>query len=315
MKMSYIIVKGRGKDRILPVKILTNPKTAQVILQPLRWKILCQLAAQPSYARKLANNLGVSEQAVCYHIRELEKLGFIRLEKTVGRRGALAKYYAADKKAVAVISNSWYEEAEAVKSGALLTDEFRKIVDFLIENGKLKAAIIVGSPDVHGEFKARARCGHFAVDLALFLGSLLPIARDLVVKLDTEMKESDLTDNLIVVGGPRVNTIAAKVNDKLPIKFELTAYNMIVSKITGKAYYGEEDGVIEIIENPFNRESKIILLAGNTYIGTKAAVTGFIKYTEKIADGNSTNPNVLAKVVSGVDLNSDGLIDDVEFLE
>jgi len=44
-------------------------------------------------------------------------------------------------------------------------------------------------------------------------------------------------------------------------------------------------------------------------------VLAFIRYTDEIAKGNSLNNNVVARVVSGLDVNSDGLVDDVEFLE
>lgn len=47
----------------------------------------------------------------------------------------------------------------------------------------------------------------------------------------------------------------------------------------------------------------------------RAAVLAFVKYTDEIAKGNSLNKNVIARVVSGHDVNSDGLVDDVEFLE
>jgi hypothetical protein len=41
----------------------------------------------------------------------------------------------------------------------------------------------------------------------------------------------------------------------------------------------------------------------------------FVRFTEDIASGNVFNREVVARVVSGVDANQDGVIDDVEFLE
>jgi hypothetical protein len=89
----------------------------------------------------------------------------------------------------------------------------------------------------------------------------------------------------------------------------------MISRITGRSYSGEDEGAIQAIVNPMNQDSRIIVVAGNTYQGTRAAVLAFIKYTDQIAKGNSMNPNVIARVVSGLDVNSDGLVDDVEFLE
>jgi hypothetical protein len=44
-------------------------------------------------------------------------------------------------------------------------------------------------------------------------------------------------------------------------------------------------------------------------------VLAFIRYTDEVAKGNSMNRSITARVVSGLDVNSDGLVDDVEFLE
>jgi hypothetical protein len=90
---------------------------------------------------------------------------------------------------------------------------------------------------------------------------------------------------------------------------------MMISRITGKTYSGEDEGAIQMIANPMNQESRVLVVAGNTYLGTRAAVLAFIRYTNQIASGNSTNRSIVASVVTGLDVNSDGLVDDVEFLE
>ena len=313
--MSYILLKAKRGSEILPARILSEPEVARAILQPTRWKILCELAAQPRSAKEIARKFGESEQTICYHMRELDRLGLIRLAETVKRRGAIAKYYVADPPSFAMISEPALDKAELTKTEALSMDRCRKALDPFIGAGKMLARIIIGSPDAHGEFKARARDGHYAVDLALFLGSLLPITRKLVVKMDTEAEDADLADNLIIVGGPRVNTVTARINDNLPIRFDLSTHSAMVSKISGRTYHGEEEGAIQIVENPLSTEAKLLVLAGNTHVGTRAAIIGFVKYAEKVAEGNSYNSNVLSKVVSGVDLDSDGLVDDVEFIE
>jgi hypothetical protein len=105
------------------------------------------------------------------------------------------------------------------------------------------------------------------------------------------------------------------VNEGLPIKYELTGHNMMVSRISGKTYSGEDEGAIQMIVNPMNQDSRVLVIAGNSYLGTRAAVLAFIKNTDQIASGNSMNRNVVASVVTGLDVNSDGLVDDVEFLE
>jgi hypothetical protein len=105
------------------------------------------------------------------------------------------------------------------------------------------------------------------------------------------------------------------MNESLPITYDLTSHSMMISKISGKSYSGEDEGAIQLVVNPTNADSRVLVIAGNTYLGTRAAVLAFVKYTSEIAKGNSLNNNILARVVSGLDVDSDGLVDDVEFLE
>jgi len=247
-------------------------------------------------------------------MRELEKAGLISLEKTVKKRGAIAKYYRAEEKAIAIVpqgaGKTYWDKPQQE-----LSEASAKMLDPFISRGYFDGHIVLGSPDAHGIFSSRARCGDRATDLALFIGSLLPITRESVVRLDTEMSQQETERNLIVVGGPRVNTVTMTLNEFLPITYELTGRNMMISRLSGRSYAGEEEGAIQLIVNPNNQQKKALVIAGNSYLGTRAAVLGFIKYTDEIARGNTNNRSIVSRVVTGVDLNSDGLVDDVQFLE
>jgi hypothetical protein len=105
------------------------------------------------------------------------------------------------------------------------------------------------------------------------------------------------------------------VNEWLPVTYELTGQNMMISRITGRTYTNEDEGAVQLIPNPMNQDEHTLVVAGNSSLGTRAAVIAFVRRTEEIARGNSENNNVIARVVSGVDQDSDGIIDDVEFLE
>jgi DNA-binding transcriptional ArsR family regulator len=281
----------------------------------MRWKILGELTGGEKCAKDLSKSLGTSEQVICYHLRELERSSLVRLERTERKRGATAKYYKAEQKAIAVVPRFGNPIKSAQSQPELLTESSSKLLDPFISQGRLSGHIVLGSPDTHGIFRSRARCGDRATDLALFIGSLLPLTRESVVRLDTEISQQELLANLILVGGPRVNTVTMMVNEWLPITYELTGHNMMMSRTSGKSYSGEDEGAVQIIPNPMNQESRVIVIAGNSYLGTRAAVLAFIKYTDEVAKGNSQNKNVLARVVAGLDVNSDGLVDDVEFLE
>jgi hypothetical protein len=105
------------------------------------------------------------------------------------------------------------------------------------------------------------------------------------------------------------------LNEFLPITYELTGRNMMISRLSGRSYAGEEEGAVQMITNPNNQEARALVIAGNSYLGTRAAVLAFIKYTDEIARGNTANKTVISRVVTGIDVNSDGLVDDVQFLE
>lgn len=313
--MSYLILKDRRTNQLVPTRVFSDPKLAQSVLQPTRWRILSELTGGEKCAKDLAEAFRTSEQVICYHLRELERTGFIRLERTVKKRGAMAKYYKAEQKAITIIPKLSTLKGDRGLPELTLTEASSKLLEPFISSGHLNGHIVLGSPDTHGAFRGRARCGDRATDLALFLGSLLPLTRESIVRLDTEISEQEMLQNLIIVGGPKVNTVTMSVNESLPITYELTGHNIMVSRISGKSYVGEDEGAVQSIVNPMNPENRVIVVAGNTYQGTRAAVLAFIKYTDEIANGNSMNRNVVARVVSGLDVNSDGLVDDVEFLE
>ena len=312
--MSYLLLKERRTDRLLPARILSDPKSAQLLLQPTRWRILSELSNEGKCAKELAHIFRTSEQVICYHLRELEAAGLVILEKTLKKRGAMAKYYRAEQKAIAIVPRG-AEKTSWDQTGEELSEPSAKILEPFISRGFFDGHIVLGSPDAHGIFSSRARCGDRATDLALFVGSLLPITRESVVRLDTELSGQESERNLIVVGGPRVNTVTMTLNEFLPITYELTGRNMMISRLSGRSYVGEEEGAIQLIVNPNNQQKKALVIAGNSYLGTRAAVLGFIKYTDEIARGNTSNRSVISRVVTGIDLNSDGLVDDVQFLE
>jgi DNA-binding MarR family transcriptional regulator len=314
--MSYLMLKTGTASRLVPARVYENPADAQAILQPLRWKILGLLTDRPQCAKDLAKTLKTSEQVVCYHIRELEKTGLIRIERTEKRRGATAKFYRGSLKALAIIPDGQLLAGIGAASlPDLILDSCAKVLDPFVSKGKFDGHIVVGSPDSHGIFRARARDAHLAADIAMFFGSLLPIIRSSIIRLDTEVSQSEMARSLMLIGGPRVNTVTMMVNEWLPVTYELTSNAMMISRITGQTYAGEDEGAVQMIVNPMNQEAKTLVIAGNSSLGTQAAVTAFIKHTEKVAEGNTHNKNIVARVVSGVDQDSDGIIDDVEFLE
>jgi len=274
-------------------------------------KILNLISSEPSYPSKIAKDLKIHEQVVFYHIRNLEKSNFIKVIKREDKQGGVANYYD-------LVDDSFFIRFKDFRPAEKISYTGRKKEDFLkpfIEGGQFNALIIVGSPEPHGIQGARSKDGHYAIDLALFLGTFLNHIPKMNVKLDTEVRAADLKKNLILIGGPVVNKITDKINDKLPIRFDPKFKRNIHSSLTKQVYLGDNCGLILKIKNPFNPDKSVIVIAGKRFSGTKSAVVSFLTRFDDIVKGNKKNKKVLANVVEGFDSDSDGVIDSVEFLE
>ena len=305
-----IIVK-KEKNKILSIPTSeVNINSIRTVGSELAVKILKAIYEKPDYPLGIARRLGVNEQKVYYHIKHLERAGIIEVADRVEKSGSTAKIYRLKSKSF-FFKLGEFEEANKIIQ---VRNESSFLKEFIHE-GELNAKIIVGSPDPHGPERARSRDGYYGIDLALFLGTFLNYVPDLSVKLDTEVRESDLNNNLILIGGPVINKVSEKVNNYLPIFFKKDSGWNLFSKLSNKTYSDEETGAIVKIDNPFFKGKKVLLIAGKRYSGTRAAITAMLKHFDEVKKGNSKDPNVKARVVLGLDLNSDGIVDDVEFLE
>jgi DNA-binding transcriptional ArsR family regulator len=306
----YIINKTRKGISSLPVKEINN-KQIKTLGSELAQRILEEIAKNPSYPMELAKKLRENEQKIYYHIRNLEEARIIEVTKTEIIQGAKTNYYSLTQPAFVIK----YKEFRTTQKITELEKQPKSFLEPIIEDGQLNAVIIVGSPDPHGHEKARSRDGYYGIDLALFLGTFLNYIPNLNVKLDTEARAEDLEKNIVLIGGPVVNTITAKINDKLPIKFDKQNNWNIVSTLSNKVYHTDETGVIAKIKNPFNPKKLILLVAGKRHSGTRAVIIALLKYFNEIIKGNKYHTKILARVVEGIDLNSDGIVDEVEILE
>ena len=63
---------------MLDIEVIDDPTTATVALEPVRSRLLCELAA-PASAAALATRVGLARQKVNYHLRALEAHGLVRL--------------------------------------------------------------------------------------------------------------------------------------------------------------------------------------------------------------------------------------------
>ena len=274
-------------------------------------KILYLLASKHSYPSEIAKKLKIHEQGVFYHIRNLEKAKLIKIVKREDKHGGVANYYGLTDESFFIR----FKDFMPVEKISYIDKKNEKFLKPFIESGSFNALIVVGSPEPHGVQGARSRDGHYGIDLALFFGTFLNHIPKMNVKLDTEVSTDDLKKNLILIGGPIVNKITDKVNDKLPIRFDKKFKRNIFSSLTNQVYLADNCGMIVKVKNPFNLEKSLLLVAGKRFSGTQAAVISFLTKFDELVKGNKKNKKVWARIVEGSDSDSDGVIDSVEFLE
>ena len=276
------------------------------VLSAERIEILKMIAKEPMYPAQIAREMGMQVQAVYYHIKLLEKAGLAGFVEYEEKGGAMAKKFGsvADSLAIVLDNDGWGEFREEKEGVPGLLKPF-------IRNGVFDGRVVLGSPDPHGKYRARGNelcMVEFSMLLGQYAGFSFPL-----YSLDTEVKERDREGNLVLAGGPKVNTLVAEVNKHLPIRFEERSFD--VYSTLSKKKYGENIGLVELVENPFNWKKRVLLLGGLNQNGTRAAVLALVKRMREVEKGNTYNPDIIAKVVEGFDDNGDGVVDAVEILE
>jgi DNA-binding transcriptional ArsR family regulator len=320
MDKKMLLQDNGNTQEVKEIVMINDSQQLKMILGSLSWKILTLLSKNEMYPLEIARQLGMHEQKVYYHIRKLAKVGAITVQREEKKKGATAKYYRTVSSAFGIEFSSGYKP---IQNLCLLGID-KKLQDFFkefIKEGVFDGKIVVGSPQPHGPFKTSARDGHYAAHLALFLGQFAKMPTDFVVKLDVDVKaEKEEKNNLILVGGPGTNLLTQEINDYLPIKFVMQSSEQgfllggLSSKKTLQVYSSDVSGVIAKIINPWDKTKRIVILAGNKAVGTKAcvlALTNFWKKTLEKYKGEDT----FAVVIHGFDLDGDGKVDSIEVNE
>lgn len=311
----WLVKEENGEHSTLPTKII-KPEDLKRALSPLAWKILQLLSEKPYYPKEIGRKLKVHEQKVYYHIRNLEKSKLIKVVREERRQGAITKYYSITNPSLSLALKPLEPTTKFFK----IKQEYENFLHPFIEKGKFNAHFVMGSPEPHGPTKVRGHDGMYATNLGLFFGRFLNYIPEDSIKLDTQIRGNDLKKNLILIGGPAVNYITSKVNSKLPIRFVKVKYrgnyyDSFYSTISKKNYSDESYGIIVKTKNPFDKAKQILVVAGRKFKGTRAAILAFLLKFDELCEGNSYNKKYHAKIVDGLDLDHDGEVDYLEFIE
>ena len=305
--MEYF-VKDTGKNKVVYKSLLIeSPKSLSILANKTAMDLVKELSLKPLCAMDLARRLGLHEQKVYYNLRKLEEAGIIKLLKTEERTGGTAKIFTLAEPVVSV---------KLAENTFMTTDTNLPVKDLgllkpFIEDGKLNAKIIFGDTYSHGRYDSPAVEGPYAFDFAVLIGSHLTRFDFPNYKFDTEINDNDLKDNLIIIGKFKTNIVIQKINSHLPVYFDTKSGVRIISKLTKKVYDGSVYGVVLKLDNPFNKNKKILLLGGIGRRGVQSAIIAFTKYSHKLSEKDGT----IIRVVKGYDKNGDKIIDSVKFLE
>jgi DNA-binding transcriptional ArsR family regulator len=317
-----LLLKDDGKtQKVKDIMLVDDPQRLKLIFNKLSWRILQMLSEKEMFPLEIAKALQIHEQKVYYHTRKLEKAGAIAVVREEVRKGATAKYFKATSSAFGIDLPQGYRPIRKLSLLSMEDKVNTLFREFIREDGTFEGKIVVGSPIPHGPFKTSARDGHYASHLAFFLGQFVRMPDEFAIKLDVDVKaEKEEKNNLILVGGPGTNLLTQEVNEYLPIRFDMRSsaegflFGGLVSKITSAVYTADNVGLVAKIINPWDNCKRVIVLAGNKAVGTKAcvlALTNFWSRTLKNYKGNET----FAKVIQGFDLDGDGKVDSIEVLE
>lgn len=320
MDKKLLLQDEGGTQRVKEISMMRDAQL-KMILGKLSWKILTLLSEEEMYPLEIARKLGVNEQSVYYHIRKLASAGAVAVKREEKKKGATAKYYKTVSPAFGVEFPQGYKTMRNVSLltvNELIQKFFREFVN---EDGAFEGKIVVGSPTPHGPFKTSARDGHYAAHLTFFLGQFVKMPSEFAIKLDVDVKaEKEEKGNLILVGGPGTNLLTQEINEFLPVQFNMQSSDQgfllggMGSKKTSRVYTADSAGLIAKIANPWDATKRVIVLAGNKTVGTKACVLALANFWEKTLQDYHDEGD-FATVIQGFDLDGDGKVDSVEVLE
>ena len=317
MPFKQIHVEKENEKYRIYSSMLVDPRNLSILGSPLSIKIIRELSKQPSCAMDVVRNLGVDKQKVYYHLKKLEESGVVRLVKSEQRHGMTAKVYEAVSP---VVSTKLYDDFREED----LSDKIQKFRDaeklrFLrpfINGGEINAKIIFGDPYPHGKYDRGSSSSVHAFNFVMLLGKYINDEKAQIHRLDTETRDSDLSDNLIIFGSPKGNTITDKLNSMgvLPVHFDPNKEWSIVSKKTGKSYSDPRTAVIIKCDNPFNKNKKVLLIAGIRTRGMRGASIALVNHVSQLLEGADENGNFM-HIIEGQDKDGDMVIDSVKFME
>lgn len=259
------------EDEFLPVKSLKE-KDLDILGSKVRREILRRCGEKPRKVSELAEGMDMDRQTVYYHLGKLKDAGLLKSE------GAHPRMFSSEESAL------YYrpEYVEPIENPAYLSNT-PGILEGFVKERRIKTKIIVGAPFPHGEYGRRHRTAYKAGDVACVLGNYGRKSKQLVhTDVEVENNPTLMENPLILVAGPRVNTITKKLNDSMPIKFDSSGDRILTGD--RKSFSGEEIGFVAREEIDGNLR---MIVAGISGIGTSAAIEALYSRAKELGKKGS----------------------------
>ncbi|MGH9777801.1 MAG: helix-turn-helix domain-containing protein [Candidatus Acidiferrales bacterium] len=186
------------------VEVIEDPATATVALEPVRSRLLSELA-EPASAARLAERLGLARQKVNYHLRALEAHGLVRVARRRKWGGlterllvAKAASYLVSPKAMGPAAADPGRSADHLSASyliALAARMVREVKELLDRSEDLEKRLPTLSLDTEIRFRS-------AADRAAFSQELSDAVLSLVSRYHDASAAGGRAHRLVVVAHP-----------------------------------------------------------------------------------------------------------------
>jgi len=189
------------------VAVIEDPTTAEVSLDPIRARLLAELA-EPNSATTLANRVGLPRQKVNYHLRTLEQHGLVELVEE-RRKGnvtervlrATAFSYVISPSALSAVAPNPDRAPDRLSARWLLALGARLVRDVgMLITGATKAQKRVATFALDGEIRFAN-----AADRAAFAEELGQAVTTLIAKYHDESAVGGRPHRLLVAVHPKID--------------------------------------------------------------------------------------------------------------
>jgi DNA-binding transcriptional ArsR family regulator len=166
---------------VVDVEVIEDPAAATVALEPVRSRLLSELA-EPASAAALASRLGIPRQKINYHLRILEEHGLVRMAEqrqwgglTERRLVASAASYVVSPSALGPVGTDPGRRADRLSASylvALAARVVREVGALLRRAAETGKRLPTLSIDTEIRFRSAADRAAFSNELANFITTL-----------------------------------------------------------------------------------------------------------------------------------------------